>query len=352
VGGAVALPFRVGVTRDIRGPDGSLVFAPVGLEALERAGLAWEFLADDVPELTPELIEGYDGLYHFSPRVTRASLEGVKRLAVLARHGVGLDVIDVDACTENGIAVTVTPEGVRRPMASAALALMLALAHRLVERNAAFHAGRWQDGRFALIGAGLSDRTLGVIGFGSIGRELVRLVRPFGMRVLVTTPRLTRGEELEHGVARVALETLLEESDFVVVACPLTPETYRMLDARRLALMKPSAFLINVARGAIVDQGALVAALRTGRLAGAGLDVFEHEPVPSGDPLVGLPNVVAAPHALGYTEELFGSCVRGACAAIVAVARGEVPPSLVNPAVAESAAFRDKLRRFARSRVP
>jgi len=346
----VASPFRVGVTRDTRRADGSLVFAPVGLDALERAGLVWEFLADDVDELTPALLEGYDGLFHFSPRVTRASLDGVERLAVLARHGVGLDAVDLDTCTERGIAVTVTPEGVRRPMASAALALMLALAHRLVERNAAVHAGRWPEGRFGLMGVGLTGRTLGVIGFGSIGRELVRLVRPYGMRVVVTTPRLTPQDEADHGVTRVTLEALLEESDFVVVACPLTPETYRLLDTRRLALMKPSAFLVNIARGPIVDQAALAEALRAGRLAGAGLDVFEDEPVAQDDPLLGLPNVVAAPHALGYTDELFRSCVASACAALVAVASGEVPARLANPAVADSPAFSAKLRRFAAAR--
>jgi phosphoglycerate dehydrogenase-like enzyme len=348
----VASPFRVGVTRDIRRPDGSLVFAPVGLETLERAGLAWQFLAEDVGELTPELLAGYDGLFHFSPRVTRASLEGVERLAVLARHGVGLDIIDLDACTERGIAVTVTREGVRRPMASAALALILALAHRLVERNAALHAGRWEDGRFGMMGVGLTGRTLGVIGFGSIGRELVRLVRPYGMRVLVTTPHLTRADEDEQGVEGIALEPLLERSDFVVVACPLKPETHRLLDAGRLALMKPTAFLINLARGPIVDQAALVEALRAGRLAGAGLDVFEREPIDRDDPLLGLPNVVAAPHALGYTDELFRSCVESACAAIVAVATGNVPDHLANPAVLASAGFREKLRRFARSHAP
>jgi phosphoglycerate dehydrogenase-like enzyme len=348
----VASPFRVGVTRDLRRADGSLVFTPIGLGTLERAGLAWEFLADDVPELTPELLESYDGLLHFSPRVTRASLDGIERLAVLARHGVGLDVIDVEACTERGIAVTVAREGVRRPMASAAVALMLALAHRLVERNAAVHAGRWDDGRFPLMGVGLTGRTLGVIGFGSIGREVVRLVRPYGMRVLVTTPRLGREDEREHGVTRVALEALLEESDFVVVACPLTPETYRLLDAGRLALMKRGAFLVNIARGPIVDQDALVEALREGRLGGAGLDVFEQEPIARDDPLLALPNIIAAPHALGYTDELFRLCVESACTGIVAVARGEVPAGLANPAVAERATFREKLRRFAGLRVP
>lgn len=338
--------FRVGVTRDVRREDGTLVFAPVDLSPLERPGIEWEFLAEDARELTPELLRGYDGLFHFSPAVSAASLEGVERLAILARHGVGLDNIDLEACTERGIAVTITPDGIRRPMASAAVALVLALAHRLVERNALLHAGRWQEGRFNLMGTGLTGRTLGVIGFGNIGREVVRLLRPWQMRVLVATPRLSADEVAAHGVERAELDELLCEADVVVLACPLKPETHHLLDARRLALMKPTAFLVNVARGPIVDQAALVAALREGRLAGAGLDVFETEPIAADDPLLGLPNVVGAPHALGYTDELFRGCVASACEAILDVAVGRVPRNVANPAVLDTEAFRNKLARF------
>ena len=337
--------FRVGVTRDTRMPDGSFVFSPVDLEPLDRApGIEWEFLAEDLHELTPELVRGYDALFHFSPDVTEASLDGVERLTLLARHGVGLDNVDLDACTARGVAVTITPDGVRRPIASAAVALALALTHRLVERNAAFHAGRWHEGRFGVLGMGLAGRVLGVIGYGNIGKEVVRLLRPFGMRVLVSTPRLPADD----GVELSELDALLAASDVVVVACPLKPETQHLLNARRLALMKPTAFLVNVARGPIVDEAALARALREGRLAGAGLDVFEREPVPEGSPLFGLENVVAAPHALGYTDELFRGCVGSACAAILAIAAGREPEYVANPAVLETDLFREKLSRFSR----
>ena len=180
-------------------------------------------------------------------------------------------------------------------MASAAVTLVLALAHRLRERDRALHDGDWGEGRFDPTGTGLRGRTLGVIGYGRIGREVVRLLAPWGMQVLVTQ----RTPVDEDGVAYVALETLLAAADVVVVACPLTDETRGLLDARRLGLMKPTALLVNVARGAIVDQPALVEALREGRLAGAGLDVVDPEPLPAGDPLLELPNVVGAPHSLG-----------------------------------------------------
>jgi len=331
--------FRVGVTRES--------FLPYGLEPLDRLGIAWERLRAQPEELTPELITGYDALFHFFAVVSRSSLEDAERLALIARHGVGLDMVDLDACTERGVAVTITPDGLRTPMASAALALILATTHRLVERDRGLREGRWTVSRFGLLGVGLTGRTLGLIGFGSIGQEVARLIAPYRMRVLASTPRLTQAKAAVHGAECVDLDDLLRESDVVVVAAPLTPETHHLLDARRLALLKPTAVLVNIARGAIVDQAALVDALREQRLAGAGLDVFEQEPIPADDELLRLPNVVVAPHALGYTDELFHGCVRSACAAIAAVAEGRIPEHLANPAVLENAPFVAKLERLA-----
>ena len=249
--------FHIGVERGTRRPDGTFVFAPFDLSPLEVDGVQWTFLAEDARPLTPELLRRIDGLYHYSAPVTEASLEGVDRLVLLARHGVGLDFIDLEACTSRGIGVTITPQGTTRPMASAAVALVLACSHRLRERDRTLHDGDWGPTRFVPQGLGLTGRTLGVIGYGRIGREIVRLLAPWGMDVLVTQ----RTAVAEDGVEYVSLETLLARSDVVVVACPLTDETRALLDARRLGLMKPTAFLVNVARGAIVDQHALVEAL-------------------------------------------------------------------------------------------
>ncbi len=331
--------FRVGVTRE--------TFLPFGLEPLDRKGVAWELLPEEVPELTPQLVDGYDALLHFSVGVSRASVAGADRVALIARHGVGLDMVDIEGCTERGIAVTITPDAIQHPIASAAVTLVLSLSHRLVERNAALHEGRWHEARFGVMGFGLHGRTLGIVGYGRIGREVARLLEPYGMRVLVAT----RSPPQDATVAHVELETLLREADVVVLACPLTPETHHLLDARRLALMKPAAVLVNIARGPIVDQTALVDALRNGRLAAAGLDVFEQEPVPPGDPLLGLPNVVAAPHALGYTDALFRGCVESACGAILDVRAGRVPRHVANPKVLERTDFRAKLKRLARLEI-
>ena len=337
-------PFRIGVTRDVRRPDGTLAFTPVDLSALEVEGVSWAYLREDARPLTPALLSGIDGLYHFSAPVDAASIEGVDRLAVIARHGVGLDFVDVSACTARGIAVTITPGGVTRPMASAAATLVLALSHRLRERDRSLHDGDWGLGRFTPPGTGLAGRVLGVIGHGRIGRDVVQLLAPWRMRVIVTT-RTPRAEE---GVEHMELERLLAEADVVVVTCPLTPETRGLLDARRLALLKPTAFLVNVARGAIVDQPALVDALREGRLAGAGLDVVDPEPLPADDALLALPNVVGAPHSLGYTDDLVRGCVDGACDALLAVAAGRVPPDIVNPDVLDNPLFSEKLERLDR----
>jgi phosphoglycerate dehydrogenase-like enzyme len=332
--------FRVGVTRDVRRSDGTFTFAPFDLSPLDDAGIEWQFLEDDT--LTPDALADVDGLYHYAAPLPTATLDGIERLAVIARHGVGLDFLDVGACAQRGIAVTITPAGVTRPMASSAVTLVLALAHRLRERDRALHEGDWGGGRFRPQGTGLTGRTLGVIGYGRIGRETVRLLRPWELRVLVTQ----RTPVAEERVTYVPLEELLREADFVVVACPLTDETRGLLDRDRLALMKPSAFLVNVARGAIVDQEALVGALQDGRLAGAGIDVVDPEPLPADDPLLSLPNVVGAPHSLGYTDELIRGCVEQACESLIDVASGRAPRDLANPEVLENPRFTQKLERF------
>jgi phosphoglycerate dehydrogenase-like enzyme len=335
--------FRVGVTRDVLRPDGTLVFAPIGLEALDRPGLARSFLDEDRRELTPDQLGDLDALFHFSPVVSAASLDGVDRLALIARLGVGLDFIDLDACTARGIAVTITPAGVTRAMASAAVAFVLALSHRLLPRHEHLVAGRWSEGRFDQLGLGLTGRTLGVIGYGRIGREIVRLLRPWELRVLVAQ----RSDPADPAVEHVPLEVLLEQADVVVIAAALTPETHHLLDADRIGRMKPSAFLVNVSRGPIVDQAALAAALQEGRLAGAGLDVFEQEPVDPADPILTAPGFVGAPHALGYWDELFRRSVADACSAILDVAAGRVPSDIANADVLQSPLFTDKLSRLA-----
>jgi phosphoglycerate dehydrogenase-like enzyme len=324
-----AEPFRVGVTRDLRTPDGRVTLGT--LDELARApGVEWHFLEHAAPEIDPRDVAGVDALLVFVPRVSEASLRDADRLRVLARIGVGYDNVDIDACTRRGVLVTTTPDAVRRPMASGALALLLALAHRVVIKDRLVRAGGWQR-RFEHVGVGLEGRTLGLLGFGNIARELSRLARPLDMRQIAYTPRLRPADTAALGVEAVSLEILLRESDFLVVACPLTDETRGLLDAERLALMQPSASLINIARGAVIDEPALADALRDGRLAGAALDVFTQEPVDLANPLLALDQVIVAPHAVGHTDALFRAALASASRSILEVAAGRVPAYAVNP---------------------
>jgi phosphoglycerate dehydrogenase-like enzyme len=320
--------FRIGVSRDLRADDGTLRIG--SLDELDgMPGMEWFFLAEDGPEIGPEQLAECDALMLFAPRVSAASLRDAARLRVIARIGVGYDSVDVEECTRRRIFVTNTPDGVRRPMASAAMALMLGLAHRIVTKDSLVREGGW-DRRFEHVGDGLKGKTLGLLGFGGIARELSRLARPFEMRQIASTPRLRSSETEPLGVEAVSLVTLLHESDYLVIAAPLTPETKGLLDATRLAQMKPSASLINIARGQIVDEGALEDALRAGRLAGAALDVFAREPIDPSSPLLARDNVILSPHAAGHTSELFDGCFASALRSVLDVVAGSPPTYLVN----------------------
>lgn len=213
----------------------------------------------------------------------------------------------------------------RRPLAAGAMAFLLALAHRLPELDRHVRAGGWD--RFLHAGTGLVGRTLGLVGLGNVGRELALLARPFGLRIAAADPYV---RDPGPGIELLPLEDLLATADFLVVVCPLTPETHHLLDARRLALLKPTAYLVNVARGPIVEQAALTEALAAGRLAGAALDVFEQEPIAAGDPLLALENVILAPHAVGLTDELFRLGGESVSRSVLAVARGEVPEHVLD----------------------
>ncbi len=341
-------PFLVGVTRDFLKPDGTIGFGDIGLGLLEEApGVAWEFLAEDTKELRADQVRGRDALLVLGPRVTAASLEGADRLAVVARFGVGYDNVDVGACTRAGVLLTITPEGVRKPVAAGAITFLLALSHKLLIKDRLTRSGRWAE-KLDYMGQGVTGRMLGIVGLGNIGREVCLLARPLGLRCLASDPQVSPAAAAEAGAELVGLEDLLRRSDFVCVTCALTPATRHLLNAERIALMKPTAYLINVARGPIVDQKALTEALRSKRIQGAGLDVFETEPVDPGDPILELENVILAPHAICWTDECFHLNGVSACRSILEVAAGRVPAPVVNQEAAASPLFREKLARFSR----
>lgn len=338
--------FHVGLTRDFLKPDGTIGFGDIGLSLLEsRPGIEWSFLADDVRELTRDVADRYDALLVLGPRVSAKTLDGVERLALVARFGVGYDSVDVAACTRNGVLLTITPDGVRRPLATAVLTLMLALSHKLLLKDRLTRAGRWHD-KLSHMGQGLTGRTLGVIGLGNVGREVFRLAAPFDMRQLAADP-FARPEDVRGtGIELVELDALFEQADFVVVCCALTPETHHLVNGPRLARMRKNAFLINVARGPVVDQTALTNALEEGRIQGAGLDVFEQEPIAPDDRLLALENVILSPHAICWTDECFLGNGRSACQSIIDVACGRVPAHVVNRDAIAGDRFQEKLRGY------
>jgi phosphoglycerate dehydrogenase-like enzyme len=343
-----ATRFRVGVTRDLLAPDGRGPIADIGLDLLDSGGIEWAFLDHDAAELGPSLIDGFDAVFLGSSRVTACSIVNSKRLALLARFGVGYEKIDVDACTQSGILVTITPEAVRRPVAVAALTLLLGLTQNLRSLDSLTRDGRW-DERAHFLGIGLVGRVIGAVGLGNIGQEFFRLTEHFGMRRIAYDPYVDAASARMVRAELVELDELCRESDFIIVMCALTPETHHLLDARRLGLMKKSALLVNVARGPVIDQSALTAALRERRIRGAGLDVFDQEPVDSADPLLSLDNVLLTPHALCSTDQCLRDCGVSACASIIDVAAGKIPEFVANRGVLDHPALLAKLA--ARQRV-
>jgi phosphoglycerate dehydrogenase-like enzyme len=340
-------PFRVGVTRDFVRPNGELGFGGHGVRLLEETpGIEWAFLPEHGRDLRPDDVAGFDALGLLGARVTADTLEGNDRLALIARFGVGYDNVDLDASTAHGVLVTITPDAVQRPMAVVNLTFLLALAGRLLEQDRLTRAGRWADKQDAL-GTGLLGKTVGTIGFGRIGGEFHTIAKPLGMRHIAHDPYVDAASAESAGVTLTDLETLLRESDFVVVAAALTEETRGLLGAERLALMKPTAFLISTARGPIVDQTALTEALRERRIAGAALDVFAEEPVDPNDPILTLDNVIVTPHALCWTDECNRIMGESVLRSIQDVAAGRVPANVVNRDAIDTPQVQGKLRRYA-----
>jgi D-3-phosphoglycerate dehydrogenase len=338
--------FRVGLTRDFLNADGEPVFGDIGLSVLEsRPDVSVEFLPDYGDELPSSVGRDFDALLVLSPRVTAETLSDCARLAIVARFGVGYDNVDVDACTTKDVLLTITPDGVRRPVAVSALAMLMALSHRLLAKDRLTREGRWND-KLDYMGVGLTGRTLGLVGFGNIGREIARIAAPLEMRLVAHDPFASPEDAAAVGVELLGLDELLGKADFVCICCALTPDTKHLLNRARLGLMKSSAFLINVSRGPVVDQAALTEILREQRIAGAALDVFEKEPVDANDPLLELDNVILSPHAICWTDELFRGNGQAACRSILEVASGNFPKDVVNRDVIERPQMKVKLARY------
>ena len=322
---------RVGLSHDLRAADGGCSWGDIGLGDLDaRDDVEWEYLAPDDGVLTAAHVAGFDAVLVAAPGITAETVSGPRPPRVVARFGVGLDAVDVPACTAAGVAVTITPDGSRRPVAAAALTLVLAVQHNLIAKDRLVREGRWQD-KLALRGQGLTGATVGTFGLGNVALELFQLMAPFEVTAIAADPGRDQQFASAHGVELVDADTLAARSDVLVITSALTDSTRNAFDDRRLRLMQPHAVLINIARGPIVDLDALTDALRAGRLAGAGLDVFDPEPLPEAHPVTSLHKVVLSPHALAWTDELSRGNGASAVHAILDVLDGRRPPYLVNP---------------------
>ena len=262
-------------------------------------------LADRRGELAASLADVDAVIVRNRTQVDQTLLAHASRLRVVGRLGVGLDNIDVEACKARGIQVIPASGANALAVAEYVICTVMLLLRGQYLSSAAVAAGEWPRGALGE-GRETAGKTLGIVGFGGIGRLTARLAQGLGMKVIAADAMIPADSPVwrDTGVARRELDGLLAESDAVTLHVPLTRETRHLIDTARIGRMKPGAVLVNSARGGVVDEAALVAALRAGRLGGAALDVFEHEPVPAGSPLTGVPNLVLTPHVAGVTREL------------------------------------------------
>lgn len=307
---------------------------PEALALLKEQGIAYE-MNEGPPLPKQELVRrigGVEGLICLlSDRIDREVLEAGKALRVVANVAVGYDNIDLQAANELGIMVTNTPEVLTEATADLTFGLILAVARRIVEGDRLVREGRFHGWELdLLLGAEVHHKTLGIVGFGRIGQAVARRARGFGMEILYYDPIRRPELERELGARFVQLEELLSRSDFVSLHLPLTPQTRHLIGREELGLMKPTAFLINVARGPVVDEAALVEALKSGKLAGAGLDVFEQEPHVHPE-LLRMSNVVLTPHIGSAGRETRVRMALMAVENVLAALAGRRPPNLVNP---------------------
>ena len=270
-----------------------------------------------------------DGLLLQYGVVSRRVIEGLPRLRFLVRYGVGVDGIDLEAATERGIPVVNVPDYGTDEVANHAVAMLLALARKIARLDRQTRAGRWNVFEAVPIRR-FAGQTVGIVGCGRIGSRVARKLAGFDVRLLASDPYLTA---FPPGVEPASLDRLLAESDHVTLHCPLTEETRHLIDARALAQIRATAVLINTARGGLVDTAALVDALREDRLAGAGLDVTEQEPLDPGSPLLRMDQVIVTPHAAWYSEEGRSDLKRRVAEEAVRLVRGERPRHCVNPEV-------------------
>ncbi|MFY8056927.1 MAG: NAD(P)-dependent oxidoreductase [Planctomycetaceae bacterium] len=339
--------FHATLTADFYDQSGKPKFRDLGLDQFDGfPHVLIHPFTQHQPVIQADQLANSHGVVVLTPGVTAQSLQLAPDLLVVARFGVGYDSVDVDACTNAGVLVTITAGAVDRPVAEATVGWMIALSHHVLIKDRLVRTGQWHE-RTKFMGRELRERQLGIIGLGGIGRELLRLLQGFGMQPpLVFDPFLSTATAAQLGVRLVSLTELLQASDFVSIHCPLTDQTRGLIGATELALMRSDAWLLNTARGGIVDEDALEAALDAGQLAGAALDCFRDEPVLQPSRFARFDNVLLAPHSIAWTDELFRDIGRMACRSLLDVSLGRRPHGLLNPTLLNRPEFRRRWSRI------
>lgn len=271
-------------------------------------------------------LKGFEAIVVGVQRITLEMLQN-SSVKIIAKHGVGVDNIDLEAATELGIPVTVTPNANAVSVAELTIGFIFALSKKLID----LHNNLYQKRQFVSnVGLELHGKILGIVGFGSIGKEVAKRALCLGMRVLVYDPYVEESNLRELGVEKTELDELLRQSDFVSLHVPLNESTRHLIDREKISLMKRTAYLINTARGGVVDEKALAEALKSGQIAGAALDVFDVEPLPADSPFFDCPNVIMTPHVGAHTYEAILRMNMMAAESIVDFFNGKIPKHVVN----------------------
>jgi D-3-phosphoglycerate dehydrogenase len=328
----------IGVSEDLINSDGRPVHPAVDLKA-ELRGEAVRIHPVAIPSdrlVAPGTADRFDILVLGDCSMSRSEILSSERIRMICRFGKGHDDIDTAAASSRGIVVTRVVKAGEDSMATGVIALILALAMQLLRRHAIAmdEAGNW-DAPLAHGGIGLKGKVLGIVGYGRIGQAVAFRARSFGMKIVYYDP-FKKGSASD-GEVPVDIDQLMSEADFVSVNCPLTSSTRGLISRSRLSLMKPSAYLINTGRGAVVDEAALCDALRAGAIAGAALDVFASEPLPVGSPLRQAPNLLLTPHAIGVSDEMYAEYMQSVANSIKEFAAGVCPTDALNPEAFRSA---------------
>ena len=314
--------------------DFPVAMAPVkramaGVAPVRAVALPFRPLTEEEEVLFAEKLNGAEGILLRPGYITASLLDLLPDLRVVAVHGAGVDQVDVAACTQRGVLVTNTPGANANAVAELTLGLILSLARRIPQAASRVGAERvWGEARHT--GVELKGKTLGLIGIGQVGSRLTKMALAMGMKVLAHDPGLKSEEIKARGARPTRYDTLLSRADFITLHAPLTPKTHHLIDRQAISKMKKGAFLVNAARGPLVDEAALARALKSGRIGGAALDVLEGEPPDPESAIFGAPNLVLTPHMAGSTHECLEAIATWAGADIARVLSGKKPKYPVN----------------------